>query len=1799
MEFNFSAHHAMTAMKRNRWFTVSATGVTQEAVDSLLQRVTRQKKQAQAGPTSPTAGELLSQYVPYDKGLKNKTHMFMPSLRDCDTRIRTLASPMRCLTLVYDRSGLNDRNFDKYFNHHIRDMTVEKAKVLVPKPQHLGVLAGLPWDTPWSEAKGCTCTACTGSSGKPRGTPGGLQRANLLCPLQLFFIVRTAVALLASAMQDDSGRDSDAHVATAASATRFGAVARLASTHACYQERTQCATERESSPREGRWKPSLPTIPEVTEEPEEALIQGGIEESIERLEKRAALREPSASTATDEQAREYLRLLHKRLGHAPVAELRRLYKSGAIVGMKITDDQFNDLQLNCTACARAATRQRENKRHPRTRRELRVLQEVAVDVVTRECASAVIRGEHGNFKQGGNKYAVVYMDRATDYGFIDFIAHKSDLEASVARMRCHMETEANKSKEYSGTRLRVGAWVSDQDANMTSAKAVAMFLKDRIEHVQAAADAKNQTPRLDRYIRHLNHVTARWLDDAGLPLELWEVAMRHAVDVTNHRGSTSHPLKHSPHRRWTGMPTNTATFVVFGADAYPYHDKEKRPRKSKIEPTSPGGEGRYRYIGRGRHIGGSSLDKAHLVLDTVEGVARLMMHVTFNEDMDIVRELELPGAPSDEWIERWALSQKDHSDKAEGVDCAVQDTESAATIDAETTSTSIASGPVFESKDEEGAVRDEPIPEDQPEPVPAVRSKNGEKWLARRHLFGSDAEIRILQKNPKRSGTLSHRRYEKYKAAKTVKEFLELGGTRGDLRHDTRPENGFIVALHTTDAADYGEPIEHWLDRVEPGLGERCGPIMCDEGFEYTEDIESSALRARTRAVRTIARSLTGGAAQKVKRAMDRIRRATGTHAEAFHAERQKLGVDEVIPKHATAQDRLSPYWEASAAYSKVEGRGLTDGAHLIAHLAEQYAEWHRKGDAESMDTLTELASRVFDEMTDGYHAFLVEELAHIRASAIPTPKSFREAQRGEFAKYWIEAIDAEVKNLEDFHVFKWVDRKPGMHLIDGRWVFKAKSNEAGLVARFKARLVARGFKQIYGVDYCDSSSPVGKLDTFRILVAEAAQTGRDVAFLDIKSAYLTADLKIKQFMEAPKGVTPPKPGQVMQLDKGLYGLVQGARAFHHDFRQKLLKWGYKASAADPCLFVRRDAGRVVRLLLFVDDMAIFTDRTAAGKRIKADLIAKVEKEYQYSSSDDDDVYLGINVKRVGENGLLLRQTRYIDDLIERFGMQEFKPTHAVASGEKITTDDCYEGEPKDNPLGKRFREMCGALRWLEQCTRLDISARLSELCKVQANPGAKHMRELTRLMSYVATTKAQGILYGGPITNKADGPLVGYCDADWGGDPDTFKSRGGYIFTAWQAPVAWSSFKMHAVAASSCESEYMAASAAVKQVLWLRYVFSDMGYGDLSPTTYGKLSADDYEKKSLGDVHPDERPVMIACDNKAAIHVSENPVCHKRSKHIHINYHITKQHVAKKNVRFNYINTKENLADIMTKAVTKDVHDYLCGYMMYSFEGDVLRSFKGDVVPLNALRAATDPTLYAVDPPGLLADDLLTPPTRRRKGQAHSGSNSAQVLSQLVSGPPATYGEWISRADEASRLRNAIVDSGASFTYVTAAEVLDNAKESTSAVWVANGQREAVLREGDIGPLRGVKQVQSFKRSLVSVADLVEQFGGLFFDAAGVHVVSPSADGVVVTTVGIPTKNRLFSFNVDALSAHRDAVGGYGGQHPLGLLSCCAGESHPSSEYAVSSDGVACCSTSKAWGGVEKCAVCESGVSTPLQSGV
>ena len=126
---------------------------------------------------------------------------------------------------------------------------------------------------------------------------------------------------------------------------------------------------------------------------------------------------------------------------------------------------------------------------------------------------------------------------------------------------------------------------------------------------------------------------------------------------------------------------------------------------------------------------------------------------------------------------------------------------------------------------------------------------------------------------------------------------------------------------------------------------------------------------------------------------------------------------------------------------------------------------------------------------------------------------------------------------------------------------------------------------------------------------------------------------------------------------------------------------------------------------------------------------------------------------------------------------------------------------------------MCGTLRWMEQCTRPDIhvSAALSELCKVQINPGEVHLKMLDHLCRYVNTTRHIGIVYGRNDSDRASGLLVMYMDSDWAGDQNTFHSRGGFLAFAWQGLVTWSSYKMRATANSSAQAEYMSMAVCTR----------------------------------------------------------------------------------------------------------------------------------------------------------------------------------------------------------------------------------------------------------------------------------------------------------------------------------------------------------------------------------------------------
>ena len=130
-------------------------------------------------------------------------------------------------------------------------------------------------------------------------------------------------------------------------------------------------------------------------------------------------------------------------------------------------------------------------------------------------------------------------------------------------------------------------------------------------------------------------------------------------------------------------------------------------------------------------------------------------------------------------------------------------------------------------------------------------------------------------------------------------------------------------------------------------------------------------------------------------------------------------------------------------------------------------------------------------------------------------------------------------------------------------------------------------------------------------------------------------------------------------------------------------------------------------------------------------------------------------------------------------------------------------------------------------------------------------------------------------------------------------KSTSGYAFLFGSSICSWLSKKQSVVAQSTAEAEYVSASKATSQAIWLRRIFEDIG-----------------EKQKRG--------IVLYCDNKSAIAIAKNPVSHERSKHISIKYHFIREAQEKGEIQLHYCQTGEQLADIFTKALPREKFCYL-----------------------------------------------------------------------------------------------------------------------------------------------------------------------------------------------------------------------------------------------------------------------------------
>ena len=188
----------------------------------------------------------------------------------------------------------------------------------------------------------------------------------------------------------------------------------------------------------------------------------------------------------------------------------------------------------------------------------------------------------------------------------------------------------------------------------------------------------------------------------------------------------------------------------------------------------------------------------------------------------------------------------------------------------------------------------------------------------------------------------------------------------------------------------------------------------------------------------------------------------------------------------------------------------------------------------------------------------------------------------------WEVAMNEELTALHQNQTWILVPRTSDMHVIGSKWVLKTKLKPDGSLDRLKARVVAKGFHQIDGIDFTETFSLVVKPSTIRMVITGALVQQWSIRQLDVKNAFLYGFLSEDIFMEQPPGMSDSQyPTHVCKLQRALYGLKQAPRAWFDWFNTFLLKYGFFCSLADPSLFISHtDHGSLI-LLLYVDDILL------------------------------------------------------------------------------------------------------------------------------------------------------------------------------------------------------------------------------------------------------------------------------------------------------------------------------------------------------------------------------------------------------------------------------------------------------------------------------------------------------------------------------------------------------------------------------------------------------------------------------------
>lgn len=326
---------------------------------------------------------------------------------------------------------------------------------------------------------------------------------------------------------------------------------------------------------------------------------------------------------------------------------------------------------------------------------------------------------------------------------------------------------------------------------------------------------------------------------------------------------------------------------------------------------------------------------------------------------------------------------------------------------------------------------------------------------------------------------------------------------------------------------------------------------------------------------------------------------------------------------------------------------------------------------------------------------------------------------------------------------------------------------------------------------------------------------------MDVKTEFLNGYLDEEIYMALPEGFKDNKDTKyVYKLNKSLYGLKQASKCWNEIFHTYITKLGFQRSDNDYCLYINTQSDEGLSyLILYVDDILIASKHLYEVNNIKDNL----KKEFDMTDGGELNFFLGIHIKR-NHDTLEIDQIQYLKNVLKKFNMED---SHPISTPMEHKLNLVYD--KNDEICDKPYKQLIGCLMYAMLGTRPDLCHAVSYFRRYQSHPTEQHWIHLKRVLSYIKGSLNHKLCYKKSINMPQ--VLSVYVDADWGNDINDCRSTTGYLIKLYGCTISWYSRKQQTVAILSTESEYMAVSDAICEVLWIRSLISFLNLNVSEPT--------------------------------------------------------------------------------------------------------------------------------------------------------------------------------------------------------------------------------------------------------------------------------------------------------------------------------------------------------------------------------